>query len=90
MKNIIKNIVIIFAALIVLAAVLTACNYEDLGLPITKNIETEESEQKTGNSSMLSDEELFLEMKARQDKNPLNDINIRKAIFHAADSPRNI
>ena len=37
------------------------------------------------NGNLLSEEELFLEMKAKQDKNPLKDINVRKAILHSVN-----
>jgi len=77
-----KNKLIILVSLFLVLSVLSSCSQEDLGLPVS-NTETREENEQNGNS--LSEEELFLEMKAKQDKNPLKDINIRKAILHAVD-----
>ena len=75
-----KLIVLTFFLLILLT--LSSCTQEDLGLPVS-NIETQEQNEQ--NRNLLSEEELVLEMKAKQDKNPLKDINVRKAILHAVD-----
>ncbi len=66
---------------------LLGCSVDDLGLLSSNNL-NEEEESLNGPEINLSEEELFLEMKARQDKNQLSDIDIRKAIFHAVDRVR--
>ncbi|MFC2145377.1 ABC transporter substrate-binding protein [Actinomycetota bacterium] len=63
------------------------CSVEDLGL-LPSNGLNEEEEALNNFETNLSEEELFLEMKARQDKNRLSDLDIRKAIFHAVDRDR--
>jgi ABC-type transport system substrate-binding protein len=83
--NLNKNSVILLTAFFVVLLMLISCTHEDLGLPVS-NIETQEVNEENGN--ILSEEELFLEMKAKQDKNPLKDINVRKAILHAIDRER--
>jgi len=67
-----------------------SCEYNDLGL-----FNTLGGEEETGNEKNIADEidissnEYFLKLKAKQkNKNPLNDINIRKAIFYAIDRKR--
>jgi len=67
-----------------------SCEYNDLGL-----FNTLDGEEETGNEKNIADEidissnEYFLKLKAKQkNKNPLNDINIRKAIFYAIDRKR--
>ncbi|MCJ7665150.1 MAG: ABC transporter substrate-binding protein, partial [Actinobacteria bacterium] len=63
------------------------CSVEDLGLLPLDSLNKEEDA--LNNSELkLSEAELFLEMKAKQDKNQLSDSNIRKAIFHAIDRVR--
>ena len=66
---------------------LLGCSVEDLGL-LSSNGLDEEEEVLNNTEVKLSDVDLFLEMKARQDKNQLSDIDIRKAIFHAVDRIR--
>jgi len=85
-KNNIKYFFII--AIILCLVIFIGCEFEDLGL-ISSNTNGTGSVISQDNSEIrLSDEELFLEMKARQDKNPLSNLNIRKAIFYAVDRER--
>ena len=63
------------------------CSVEDLGL-LPSNGLNEEEVSLNNPELNLSEEELFLEMKARQDNNRLSDLDIRKAIFHAVDRIR--
>ncbi len=84
-----NNIIYLFLiAIISCLIIMIGCKYEDLGLITSDIIETESAVSGDSNKIQLSDEELFLEMKARQDKNQLSDMNIRKAIFHAVDRER--
>jgi ABC-type transport system substrate-binding protein len=62
----------------------TGCSVEDLGL-LPSNGLNEEDASLNNTEIELSEEELFLEMKARQDKNRLSDLDVRRAIFHAVD-----
>ncbi len=85
-----KIIFLLLPFLFVSSIFLNACLFEDLGLP--KNIES--PDKADGGKEIIvetdiDEEVLFLEMKAKQnDLNPLNDINVRKAIFHAVDRER--
>ncbi|MCK5566523.1 MAG: hypothetical protein KAI62_01340 [Actinomycetia bacterium] len=68
-------------------ALSAGCSVEDLGLLPSNGLD-EEEEALNNVELKLSEEELFLEMKARQDRNQLSDSDIRKAIFHAIDRVR--
>ncbi|MBC7334306.1 MAG: hypothetical protein H5T85_07645, partial [Actinobacteria bacterium] len=49
----------------------------------------EAGEESIGKATGIKSEEMFLELRSKQNsKNPLNDINVRKAIFHAIDRER--
>jgi len=78
--------IIIFCVAVSLVLV-PGCSLEDLGLS-PSNGGLNKEEEPDNPEVILSGEELFLEMKARQDKNQLSDIDIRKAIFHAVDRKR--
>jgi len=86
---IMKNKTIFYTILIFLLIgniFMVSCDYGELGL--STDYEGTEEEEKGGSSAPpeFSNEEFFLEMKNKQkDKNPLNDINVRKAIFYAID-----
>ncbi len=87
-----KNRTIIYFFIIIFCVTMSSmlllgCSVEDLGL-LSSNGLDEEEEVLNNPEVKLSDEDLFLEMKARQDKNQLSDIDIRKAIFHAVDRIR--
>ncbi|MFC2159585.1 ABC transporter substrate-binding protein [Actinomycetota bacterium] len=85
-RTIIKFLIIIFYLTVSLMLML-GCSVEDLGLLPSNGLDDEE-EILNNFESNLSEEELFLEMKARQDKNRLSDLDIRKAIFHSVDRIR--
>lgn len=85
-RTIIYFLPIIFC-LLLSALPLAGCSVEDLGLLPSNNL-NEEEEKLNSPELELSEEELFLEMKVKQDKNQLSDIDIRKAIFHAVDRDR--
>lgn len=82
-----KVIFFLLALLFTSSFFLNACLYEDLGLP--ENPESQDDSfggEEVVIETDINEEEFFLEMKAKQyDLNPLNDINVRKAIFHAVD-----
>jgi ABC-type transport system substrate-binding protein len=84
----IKYLLLITVFFTVLILILQSCIPEDLGLPISNNDTVEAEAQEQQNGSQLTGEEFFLQMKAKQDKNPLSNIDIRKAIFHAVDRSR--
>ncbi len=88
MKTRFKYIIILFFILFLLTSVLLSCNSEDFSLPTSNNTGIEVSEQETESEGQLSEETMFLNMKAKQDKNPLSDINVRKAIMYAVDRER--
>ena len=73
--------------LAICTALSAGCSVEDLGL-LPSNGLNEEEDVPNDPELKLSEAELFLEMKARQDKNQLSDSDIRKAIFHAVDRAR--
>ncbi len=90
MKWKIRTIIYFFIVIIFLtmsSMMLLGCSVDDLGLLSSTDL-SEEGETLNGPEIKLSEEELFLEMKARQDKNQLSDVDIRKAIFHAVDRVR--
>ena len=78
-------IIIFYLALCIILS--AGCSVEDLGLLPSNGINEEEVSLNNPELN-LSEEELFLEMKARQDNNRLSDLDIRKAIFHAVDRIR--
>ena len=86
---IMKNKTIFYTILIFLLIgniFMISCDYGELGL--SSDYEGTGEEEKENSSAPLefSNEEFFLEMKSKQiDKNPLNDINVRRAIFYAID-----
>ena len=86
-KRTIKYFFIIIFYLALCTTLSAGCSVEDLGL-LPPNGLDEEEEALNNVELKLSEEELFLEMKARQDKNQLSDSDIRKAIFHAVDRVR--
>ncbi|MCJ7728008.1 MAG: ABC transporter substrate-binding protein, partial [Actinobacteria bacterium] len=82
-----KIILIVLLILIFMSIYMYSCEYNDLGL-----FTTLDGEKETGNGKNVADEldiSNFLKLKAEQkNKNPLNDINIKKAIFCAIDRER--
>ncbi|MBE3089071.1 MAG: hypothetical protein IMZ41_02195, partial [Actinobacteria bacterium] len=82
-----KIILIVLLILIFMSIYMYSCEYNDLGL-----FTTLDGEEETGNGKNVADEldiSNFLKLKAEQkNKNPLNDINIKKAIFCAIDRER--
>jgi ABC-type transport system substrate-binding protein len=86
-KRTIKYFFIIIFYLALCIILLAGCSVEDLGLLPSNGINKEEVSLNNPELN-LSEEELFLEMKARQDNNRLSDLDIRKAIFHAVDRIR--
>ncbi len=86
-KSKIKIIIVFFAIIIFLCLSISSCNYE--GFETFKSLD-KVSETGSGNSINKEEDvgglEYFLELKAKQEnKKPLSDINIRKAIFYAID-----
>jgi len=86
---IMKNKTIFYTILIFLLIgniFIVSCDYGELGLSPGYEGTREEEEESSSAPSEFSSEEFFLEMKSKQkDKNPLNDINVRRAIFYAID-----
>ncbi|MFZ3386767.1 MAG: ABC transporter substrate-binding protein, partial [Candidatus Hydromicrobium sp.] len=85
-----KIVLTILLILIFISIFMYSCEYNDLGLFTTVN---EKDEADSGKNTIeeldINSKEFFLESKEKQmNKNPLNDINIRKAIFYAIDRER--
>ena len=85
-----KIILTVLLIMIFISIYMYSCEYNDLGL-----FTTSDGKEETGNGKNVADEldisnnEYFLKLKAKQkNKNHLNDINIRKAIFYAIDRKR--
>jgi len=81
---------LILISLLISSVYLISCEFDELGLGLNleKEEEKEESEEveDAGKVLDISSAEFFLELKSKQkNKNPLSDINIRKAIFYAID-----
>jgi len=72
------------------SAILSACQYEKLGYSGIEGFQnTQESVEEDNSADYLFTEQYFFELKNKQaDKNPLSDLNIRKAIFYAIDRKR--
>ncbi len=90
-SSLFKNIIFFLLPLLFVSSIfMNACLFEDLGLP--ENIEDQNGTNEVEEviiETEIDEEELFLEMRAKQkDINPLSDINVRKAIFHAVDRER--
>ncbi len=88
-----KNKIIVLFILVVLiymSIYLCSCENDDLGLLSIVDDESGISYKDTTVSErVIESKEFFLELKEKQlNKNPLNDINIRKAIFYAIDRKR--
>lgn len=88
-KNKIKGLFIL-AILTYMSIYFCSCENSDQGFFAVIDDESEESEisdkETTVEESDIKSKEFFLELKEKQlDKNPLSDINVRKAIFHAID-----
>ncbi len=82
-----KIILTVLLILIFISIYMYSCEYNDLGL-----FNTLDGEEETGNEKNVDNElyigskEFFLELKKEQkNKNLLNDVNVRKAIFYAID-----
>jgi len=86
-KIIISTILLI---LIFTSIYLYSCEYNDLGLFTTEDDEAGNVNGKNDvNELDVNSREFFLESKEKQkNKNPLDDIDIRKAIFYAIDRER--
>src|SRR4030066_2537463 len=85
-----KIIIFIFTLILVFTSIfLYSCEYNDMGL---LTIDDETGSINGEDNSIDSDvtaREFFLESKEKQkNENPLDDINIRKAIFYAIDRQR--
>jgi ABC-type transport system substrate-binding protein len=84
--------ILFFIVIFVPIAVLTSCRFEKLGLsvnsPDTSN-GTETNISGTDVDPNILNEQSFYSLKDLQkDKNPLNNLNVRKAIFYAIDRNR--
>jgi len=85
-----KIIIFIFTLILMFTSIfLYSCEYHDTGLlTIDDEAGSINGEENVDNLG-VSDREFFLESKEKQkNKNPLDDINIRKAIFYAIDRQR--
>ncbi len=82
----------VLIAIIILIIFLTSCKFENLGLSTDSSEETIGSEINifaTETQPDVLNEQGFYSLKNLQkDKNPLNNINVRKAIFYAIDRKR--
>ena len=80
------SLILIIAA----SAILSACHYEKLGFSgVEESKNMQESIEEDNAADFLFTEQYFFELKSKQaDKNPLSDLNIRKAIFYAIDRKR--
>ena len=85
-----KIILTVLLILIFISIYMYSCEYNDLGLFTSLDGEDEINNGKNvANELDIGSKEFFLELKEKQkNKNPLNDINVRKAIFYAIDRKR--
>lgn len=82
-----KIILTVLLILIFISIYMYSCEYNDLGLFNTLDGEEETGNEKNVDNKLdIGSKEFFLELKNKQkNKNPLNDVNVRKAIFYAID-----
>lgn len=80
----------IMAILMIASICLYSCENNDLGLfAMVEDESGIDYREVTIGESDIKSKDFFLELKEKQkDKNPLEDINIRKAMFHAIDRER--
>ena len=89
-RNMTLRLLIFFILILLLLCGFAGCRFEKLGLTDDSNKKTNTSDANITNQSTDSkNESSFFELKGKQqNKNLLNDINIRKAIFLAIDRER--
>ena len=77
----------VLLALMLISIFMYSCEYNDLGLFTTLGDEEETGNGKNAVKDLdVNSKEFFLELKGKQkNKNLLNDVNVRKAIFYAID-----
>ncbi len=77
----------VLLALMLISIFMYSCEYNDLGLFTTLDDEEETGNGKNAVKDLdVNSKEFFLELKGKQkNKNLLDDVNIRKAIFYAID-----
>ncbi len=77
----------VLLALMLISIFMYSCEYNDLGLFTTLDDEEETGNGKNAVKDLdVNSKEFFLELKGKQkNKNLLNDVNVRKAIFYAID-----
>lgn len=77
----------VLLALMLISIFMYSCEYNDLGLFTTLGDEEETGNGKNAVKDLdVNSKEFFLELKEKQkNKNLLNDVNVRKAIFYAID-----
>jgi len=77
----------VLLALMLISIFMYSCEYNDLGLFTTLDDEEETGNGKNAVKDLdVNSKEFFLELKEKQkNKNLLNDVNVRKAIFYAID-----
>ena len=77
----------VLLALMLISIFMYSCEYNDLGLFTTLDDEEETGNGKNAVKDLdVNSKEFFLELKEKQkNKNLLDDVNIRKAIFYAID-----
>src|SRR4030042_6131885 len=86
-----KNIIIfIFTLMLIFTSIfLYSCEYNDTGLLTIDNEAGTSNKEDNNIDSDNTSREFFLESKEKQkNKNPLDDINIRKALFYAIERQR--
>ena len=85
-------ILFLFIVIFVPVAALTSCKFENLGLSANSSAISNGAESNISGTNAKPDvlnEQGFYSLKNLQkDKNPLNDLNVRKAIFYAIDRNR--
>lgn len=77
----------VLLALMLISIFMYSCEYNDLGLFTTLDDEEETGNGKNAVKDLdVNSKEFFLELKGKQkNKNLLDDVNVRKAIFYAID-----
>jgi ABC-type transport system substrate-binding protein len=83
---------LLFIVIFALIILLTSCKFETLGLSVSSSDTTNDTETNISGTdadpNVLNEQSFYSLKDLQKDKNPLNNLNVRKAIFYAIDRNR--
>src|SRR5665647_1783326 len=85
-------LLLLFIVTFVPIAALTSCKYEKLGISVSSSAISNDTESNVSGTNadpgVLNEQGFYSLKNLQKDKNPLIDLNVRKAIFYAIDRKR--